>query len=486
MARLVAVTTAILFAVTVTALWVTSTPSASGTEVRAEFEDTFPLLPGMHVRVFGAVAGSVKEIELTDRGTAMVTMQLHEGTEPPRRDASAAIRQQDITGDSYVSLELGDDPAELGESVIPTARTLVSPRFDDLMNSFDEPVREGLQLILGEVGMALERRGEDLNDAALELRPALEAANRAVAEVRSQNRTLRDLVADAGAVASQAGRRSRELGELVESLDTTLGTTAAHRGALDEALEVAPETAVEARGVLRGVAAAADAARPVAETLSAAAPDLVTTARLFGPFLEDAGAALDRVRPTMELTERLLRASEPTLEAAPQRVLTAPLDLAAANGKLLNTLIGEPSLTRALFGADAYGQGPSRLDDVGLGALAVERGDQENYEGQDPERRFLRAKPVLSCETFGFEIAPGCLLDVINALGSETSSRASAGAGAPARAGTSAAEREAVAPAQGAAPKAAAPAPRLPDVPRVPGAPSVDDTKTLLDFLFGP
>ena len=99
----------------------------------------------MHVRVFGAVAGSVRDVELTDHGSALVTMQLNEGTEPPARDATAAIRQQDITGDSYVSLTPGDDDEPLGDAVIPTSRTLVAPRFDDLLNS-----EEGAQLRAGQ------------------------------------------------------------------------------------------------------------------------------------------------------------------------------------------------------------------------------------------------------------------------------------------------------------------------------------------------
>ncbi len=57
----------------------------------------------------GAIAGSVREVELTDDGTALVTLSLNEGTEPPRSDAAASIRQQDVTGDSYVSLSTGED-----------------------------------------------------------------------------------------------------------------------------------------------------------------------------------------------------------------------------------------------------------------------------------------------------------------------------------------------------------------------------------------
>ena len=43
--------------------------------------------------------------------------------------------------------------------------TVVAPRFDDLLNSFNEPVRQGLELLLIELGKGLERRGDDLNTA---------------------------------------------------------------------------------------------------------------------------------------------------------------------------------------------------------------------------------------------------------------------------------------------------------------------------------
>ncbi|MGI9020848.1 MAG: MlaD family protein [Solirubrobacterales bacterium] len=433
MARLTAVTCALLLFASVAVLYVTSKGEGAGAEVKAEFEDTFPLLPGMHVRVYGAVAGAVGEVALTDEGTALVTMQLHEGTVPPSEDATAAIRQQDITGDSYVSLEPGRAEAELGDEVIPASRTLIAPRFDDLLNSFDADVREGFQLLLVEVGKALERRGDDVNRAALALRPGLEAANAALAEVRSQNQVLRELVVDAEAVTGQAAGRSRELAGLVDSLAVTLRTTSDHSPGLDAALERADEAATVARPLLAELRRAATAATPLAERLAVAAPDLALSAKLLGPFAQDAAAALDDIGPTLELTRRLMRMAEPTLEAAPTRVLTAPFDLAAGVGTLLETLLGEPKLMKALFGADAYGEGPSRLDDVGLGAVAVDPGTVQGYGANDPERRFLRAALVLSCESFGVPIEPGCLADTLGprrvAAGSGTAANARGTAG---------------------------------------------------------
>ncbi|MGH2955119.1 MAG: MlaD family protein [Solirubrobacterales bacterium] len=417
-ARLSALASVGLAIVAVVALYVTSNPGGKGTPVKAEFEDAYPLLEGMHVREYGAVAGTVSEIEVTDEGTALITMQLHEGTDPPRADALATIRQEDITGDSYISLSPGDDPEPLGEQPITTDRTGSAPRFDDLLNSFNEPVRQGLELVLVQLGMTLEGRGEDLNEAALRLRPGLAAANRALAEVDSQNAALKALIADAELVTGQAAERSRELAGLVDGLAGTLATTAAHGPALDAALDNTPETLGRTLRTLRRLTGLTVAARPLAASLGRIAPELALGARLLGPFLDDAEVVLGDVEPTLDLTAKLLAAGEPTLEANPKRVFTAPFDIASGVGDLLGTLIGDPDLMRGLFGADTYGgtEPGDFSDDVGLGAIAVELGTQNGYPADyDPARRFVRASAVPSCEVFGLEIRPGCLLEALAA-----------------------------------------------------------------------
>lgn len=418
MARLAAITTVVLAIAGVVALYVTSQPGLQGTEVQAEFEDAYPLLEGMHVREYGAIAGTIAEIEVTDEGTALITMQLHEGTDPPRADAVATIRQEDITGDSYVSLSPGEDPEPLDDEVIPIERTMNAPRFDDLLNSFTRPVRQGLELTLVELGLTLERRGADLNAAALRLRPAIAAADSALGEIGSQNEALRRLIADAEQVSGQAASRSRELGELVEGLAGTAQATAAHAPALDGGLDNLPETLAAARGTLGRLAGLTVKARPLVLALRAIAPQLAQSGRLLGPFIADAEVILGDVEPTLDLTANLLEASTPTLRANPKRVFTAPFDVASAIATLLDTLIGDPDLIRSLFGADTYGgtKPGNFADDVGLGALAVELGTQSGYPaGYDPLRRFVRADAVPSCEMFGLPIRPGCLGEAIAA-----------------------------------------------------------------------
>jgi virulence factor Mce-like protein len=421
-ARLSAITSVVLAIVAGVILYVTSNPGLKGTEVQAEFKDAYPLLEGMHVREYGAVAGSISNIEVTDRGTALITMQLNEGTDPPRADATATIRQEDITGDSYVSLSPGKASDPLGDETIPTGRTMAAPRFDDLLNSFNQPVRQGLKLILIQTGMTLEGRGQDLNHAALRLRPALAATDRALAEVGSQNDSLRSVIADAERVTGQAAGRSHDLARLIDGLAATTQTTAAHAPALDAGIDNLPETLAATRGTLSRLSRLTVEARPLALSLRDLAPELVTSAELLGPFIDDAEVILGDIVPTFDLTAKLLKAAEPTIRANPKRVLTAPFDVSSAIATLLDQTIGNEDLLRGIFGADTYGgtQPGDFSDGVGFGAFTIEKGTQSGYpDDYDPLRRFARADAVPSCESFGVPVRPGCLTEVLSGLRAE-------------------------------------------------------------------
>jgi phospholipid/cholesterol/gamma-HCH transport system substrate-binding protein len=486
-AKLSALASVVLIAAAALVLWVTSHPSAGATSVKAEFEDAFPILAGMNVRVSGAVAGAVREVTVTDHGTAMVTLSLNEGTAPPSSDATAAIRQQDITGDSYVSLSPGDAPDPLGDETIPVERTLVAPRFDDLLNSFQEPERQALQTILVEAGKALERNGDDVNAAALQLRPALAATDRLLSEVGSQNHALQSLVADAESVTGQAAGRSRELGGLVESLSSTLQTTADHGPALDRALVALPETASRLRGTLTRLRHTAVAARPLANAIGEGAPQLTKTLRLAGPFLGDAHKAVVRLIPTLGLTTDLLRQARPTLQASPDHVITAPFELTGSVDDLLKTLLGNEDVLRTLFGADAYGAAPGNADDVGFAATTVETGAQSGYGGTDPARGFLRTTVIPSCQMFGLPVAPSCLTDAIAQMSKRQKHEPGGGNQTAVPAPAPASPLPLGSDATGSAPQVGGPLPKPPAQDPLPGGGGngAGAASALLDFLFG-
>jgi virulence factor Mce-like protein len=427
LAKTMFVVVALLLGTVFAVLYVTSRPPAGAQQVVAEFRNSFPLLEGMHVRVEGAIAGSVGPIEVADDGLARVTLLLNSSIEDATADATAAIRQQDTTGDSYVAFEPGDSDESLpevdGKPTIecgaegptdPCQQTLVAPRFDDLLNAFGPQERAGVELILSQLAAALEERGTDLNEAALELRPALVGANDALAEVNRQNAALRPLIEDMEAVTGQAAARRAELDRLIESLQTTLATTATEAPSLDAGLERLPETVSRTRTTLAALTRASEASTPLAREVAAAAPGLATALELLPGFLDDARGAMTRTEPTLELTRKLLVDATPTILADPQRVVTGAFDLAPAVSNLLTGVFGDENTFKALFGDDSYGFGEGTLDNSGFGAVAVDPGNQLFYPEWNENRNFVRISMVLNCSIFGVPVKPGCLGDLLS------------------------------------------------------------------------
>ncbi len=447
LAKGVAVTVAFLLVAVCAILVITSRPSTSGTQVRAEFDDAFPLIEGMYVRVDGANAGSVGKIEVNDEGNADVTLHLNDSIEPPMADATAAIRQQDTTGDSYVVFDPGGETTDepLGEHGIVCEtydecnQTLVAPRLDDLLNAFGPAERTGVQLILVELSKALDRRGEDLNGAALTLRPALESANEALGEVEQQNSALKSLIKSAENVTGQAAKRNRELDRLTESLAVTLTSAAAQSAPLDAGLDRLPETAAQARSTLANLTSSAIAARPLAEEVASGAPQLATAVGRLPGFLDNADGFINDTVPTLQLTRKLFKAAEPTLKIGNKRVITGPFDLTGATADLLNAVLGGKDAFPALFGDDSYGVGEGTLGKRGFGSVAVEPGDLPGYPASHFDRNWLRVSAVINCEVFGVPVEPGCLLDALTAARSRDASTTAlseqAKAAAAARAG---------------------------------------------------
>lgn len=476
LAKGTAVVIAFLLAAAIGILVFTSGPRPGARQVTAEFNDAFPLIEGMHVRVDGAIAGSVGQIEVNDRGNAEVTLILNDTIEEPMGDATAAVRQQDTTGDSYVAFDPGGDPGNPaskeplgGDGIVcvdhdTCPSTLVAPRLDDLLNAFGPSEQAGVKIILGELSKAMDSRGDDLNEAALELKPAFEAANQALAEVNEQNDALKQLIVSAESVTGQAARSDTELARLVDSLATTLDATAAETDALDAGLEKLPETTRRANSTLAALTRAATSAQPLAEDAAAGAPDLATALDRLPAFLDDASAALSGTEPTLLLTGRLLRGARPSLEVGNKRVVTGAFDLTGATADLLNAILGGEDALPALFDDDSYGEGGGTLNKRGLGAVAVEPGNQDGYPAEHAERNFLRVSAIINCETFGQPVGPGCLDDVLLPLKSGTQ-----GAGSK----DDSRKRSVADPGTGSAGPSGLPLPGLPAVPN-PELPRLD------------
>jgi ABC-type transporter Mla subunit MlaD len=367
-----------------------------GPEYEAEFANAWPLVAGMDVRVSGAVAGSVRKVALTNRGTAEVTFQLQPSVPQPRADATVAIRQSDLLGDTDLSLSLGTSPQPLAGS-IPISRSIQEPRLDDFLNIFHRPVRTAMKALIVELGTALENRGVDVNAAILKLRPGFTALGDVFTELQSQIGALRQVLTNSHALTSQLATRTYDLDQLIVGLDQTIGGVASRATQLDLGLAELPATLSRTRATLGQVRTFTSALRPLAQTVVAGAPGFGRAAGLIGPYARALSVATKVATPTVELSGDVLRHSAPAFRALHH---VAFADLFNPTGGLFSALAPVLSqLADGLFGTNHGG---------GLGGIVLP-GNDATAPNIDPARDYLSAYLVISCELFGVKQGPGCL-----------------------------------------------------------------------------
>jgi phospholipid/cholesterol/gamma-HCH transport system substrate-binding protein len=360
----------------------------------AEFTDARGLLPGNDVRDDGAIVGRVTSIGLARDGDALVRFQLFDANAAPRTDAIAAIEPADLLGDNYMSLTPGS-AHQLLTRAIPATRTVDAPRLDELLDTFSPDVRDGLQTLFVEGGLALEDRGGALSQATVALRPALSAAGDVLGELNSQNGSLAQLVPAAEQAATEIASRRADIGPLLSELAGTLNGTASVSTALDDGLAGLPATLQRVRTAAGRIAATTGAATPLADSLQ-------PTAATLGRAVAGLPALTARVRAAAPGFDRALNAARQALTTGSP----ALAKLATAFPVLRRQA---PKLTTLLQELDAAAPGISQGFFVDFPDEADESGTQPGDPFADPRRAYWRGAAVLSCEAFGVPVAPGCL-----------------------------------------------------------------------------
>jgi virulence factor Mce-like protein len=375
-------------------LWQSIAGNPGGRTWTAEFTDARGLLPGNDVRDDGAIVGRVTSIGLARDGHALVRYQLFDKSAAPREDAIAAIEPADLLGDNYMSLSPGSSATPL-QGPISATRTVDAPRLDELLDTFSPDVRDGLETLFVEGGLALEDRGGSLSQATVALRPALSAADQVLNELNSQNGSLAQLVPAAQRAATEIASRRADIGPLLTELAQTLNGTAAESSALDHGVAGLPATLQRVRAATGRIAQTTAAATPLADSLEPVTDTL-------GQVVQGLPALTERVRTAVPEFDDVLGTAREALSAG----APALSKLASAFPVLRRQA---PTLSTLLKELDAAAPGIAEGFFVDFPDQADESGRQPFDPFAEPTRAYWRGAAVFTCETFGVPVAPGCL-----------------------------------------------------------------------------
>ena len=313
-------------------------------DLKAEFPNAANLVVGNDVRIGGQRVGTVSEItpvrgDDAEVPTAEVELKLEEQVDPLPVDSTMIIRPRSALGLKYIELAPGESEEgfDAGDTIPATQATPEPVEIDDVFNAFSLKTRRGSQRSLDGFGTALAGRGDDINEAIVDLRPLLIFLQPVARNLADPDTRLARLFQALGRAASEAAPVAETQASLFVNLDTTFTALASvARPFIQETISQSPPAEdagirgfPQQRPFLRNSAALFRELKPGVDVLPATAPVLAdaleigtdTLARTpeFNARVEDVFVALKNfteeplVRPGIERLDDTVESLRPTL-----------------------------------------------------------------------------------------------------------------------------------------------------------------------------
>jgi len=281
--------------------------------VTAEFQNASQVVKGNLVEVAGAKAGTVKNIELGDNGTALVEMEIS-GDYSPISDATVAtIRSQSLSGvaNRYIQLEMppGDRPGKpvSDGGMLPLNQTVSEVDLDALFNTFDKKTIGHFKDVIKGFERANVGVGPQTNRSYYYLNPFLSTSREVFAELTTDENRFRHLLIDTSSLSGALAQRAPDLEQFISNSDTAFTAIASENQALTSTIGQLPDfmrnfntTAVNLRATLDDLDPLVAASKPVARklppltnALRGFATDAVPTVRRLSAIVHRPGAAND-------------------------------------------------------------------------------------------------------------------------------------------------------------------------------------------------
>jgi phospholipid/cholesterol/gamma-HCH transport system substrate-binding protein len=395
-------------------LWVTfggPTPlKPKSYQFTADFPEATTLAVEADVRIGGVSVGKVKSLELPEEGNATrATIEIESEFAPIAEDTRAILRQKTLLGETYVELTPGSNtdegaPVSLGAqggatdaeaasvAAIPEGGHLSSTQvqnatqIDEIFNALDEQTRESFQRWQANAAVAIQDRGEDLNDAFGNLGPFITDASDVLETLNRQKVALKGLVRDTGEVFAALTQHDQELAGVITNSNDVFDALASEDRALAETFQIFPTFERESRATFARLDSFARNTEPLIQDLIPVARDLSPTLRSVRQLSPNLEHLFKDFRPLLRVSKKGLPALRKFLdELAP---VLDRLDPFLAN---LNPVI-------RFLGAYRH-----TITDFLAGPPASMSATLPNEPGQPSARHYLRQATYFSAETLAVQ-----------------------------------------------------------------------------------
>jgi ABC-type transporter Mla subunit MlaD len=292
-----------------------------------ELDNAFGLVTGSDLKVAGVRAGTIRDLRL-DPGThdALVDIELtKDGFGSLRTDAHCESRPQSLIGEYFLDCQPGTDPNKLKDGArIPIEQTGSTVPADLLADVMRRPYRERLRIILGQLGLGLAARGDELNEAIRRASPALRETDRVLKILASQNQVLGKLVEDGDTVLHDLAGNRADVARWVRETHATASDSAERRAEIAQSLHKLPDFLRELRPAMAELGRASEAQTPSLVDLDASAQRLEHLFTHLGPFARSSQLNLRSLADASEIGLKAARHAGPVVDELNRFSVKAP------------------------------------------------------------------------------------------------------------------------------------------------------------------
>jgi ABC-type transporter Mla subunit MlaD len=266
------------------AVGVVGIASAAGADDTHTYEiemyNAFGIVNGSDVRISGVNAGTVTDLAITPRKTALVTVDLQGDLATLGTKSTCSAEPQSLIAEYFLTcVPKGpplpeDDDDDEPDPDTPASRVSQTVQPDLVQNTLREPFRLRLQLLINEFGTALAGNPEALNEAIRLGAPALTETRKATRILAEQNTIIRDLTANSDQVIGELTRVRDRVVDFIDEAEDTAAASASRREDLSRDFALLDDFLAELDPTLAELEHAAREQIPLLADLRGAAPGL--------------------------------------------------------------------------------------------------------------------------------------------------------------------------------------------------------------------
>jgi phospholipid/cholesterol/gamma-HCH transport system substrate-binding protein len=248
-----------------------------GYRINIEFDQAVQLATQSDVRISGVSVGKVVRVELDHRtGLTRAQLELDPKFAPRPSNTTAILRAKSLLGETYIELSPGSSsaPPLPDGGTLPVAQVAPTVALDQILSTFDAGTRRAFQVWMQSQGVALTRRGEDLNAALYQLYPFAVNVDSVLAVLRRDSAATSALLHNGGRVFSALSASPSQLQGFIKNSNALFAATARQNTALAAAVRAFPAFTVAVQSTVNKTAQFADNAQPLIDELRPAARQL--------------------------------------------------------------------------------------------------------------------------------------------------------------------------------------------------------------------